>query len=145
MKKTFKALTVATVVLITLSFQACDKLKDSVFPTIENDDLSLEFTIPVAPVAIEDTLELTSVHFNIDSLVKAVTGNTFSITNVNSITVKDVEWTLLNSDAQNSFQNLDKASVLFYSNSNPNVMEVAAAPVIPYTSTDTLVLAGVPS
>jgi hypothetical protein len=145
MKTTFKVLSLTTAVLLTFAFQSCDKVKDSIFPSFENDALAIEFTIPVAPEAIDDTLELTSVHFNIDSLIKDFTGNAFSITNVNSISIKDVEWTLLDADAQNNFQNLDKASVLFHSNTVPNAIEVAAAPSIPYASTEVLSLTGIPN
>jgi hypothetical protein len=145
MKKSFKVLSLTTAVLIAFAFQSCDKVKDSIFPAFENDDLAIEFTIPVAPEAIKDTLELTSVHFNIDSLVKEFTGNMFSITNVNSISIKDVEWTLLDADGQNNFQNLEKASVLFYSNTVPSAIEVAAAPSIPYGSTEMLSLSGIPN
>jgi len=145
MKKSFAVLSLAAVVLLSFAFQSCDKLKDSIFPAFENDDLAIEFTIPIAPVAKEDTIDLASVHFNIDSLVREFTGNAFSITNVSSISIKDVEWTLVNGDDQNSFQNLEKASVLFHSNTTPHATEVAAAPSIPYASTNVLSLAGIPN
>jgi hypothetical protein len=145
MKKSIQVLSLVTLVLISLAFQSCEKFKESIFPSFANDDLQLEFSIPIAPDAIEDTIQLTSIQFNVDSLIKVVTANTFSITNVNAITVKDVEWTLLDTDNENNFQNLERASVLFHSSSNPNVAEVAMASSIPYSSTDVLSLAGVSS
>jgi hypothetical protein len=145
MKKFVQVLSVATVILLSFTFQSCEKLKESVFPSFENDDLEVEFTIPIAPDAIEDTIHLTSIHFNVDSIIKSFTGGMFTITDVNAITVKDVEWTLENSDDQNNFQNLEKASVLFHSSSNHTPAEVAAVPSIPYSSTNVLNLGGISS
>lgn len=78
-----------------------------------------------------------TISFNLDSIIKAYTENTFSIGNLSSVKVKDVTIFLVNADDLNNISNFETVSLSFFSNTNSTPAVVASA-IIPNTPATSL-------
>ena len=130
-----------TILVAGLTMQSCDKLKDKFFPGFEIQPSDLQITIPViANTTSSSAIASVTTYFNMDSIIKAETLNAFTINNVKSITVQELDLSFTNSDNANNFGNLEEISVSFHSNANTNATIIANAPLIQDVAANELAL-----
>jgi hypothetical protein len=132
MKKSIATLSVATV--FTLGLTSCDKLKDKLFPSFEANAGVVQLTVPVITnTSTEASLGSQTVHFNLDSTVQDYTKGRgdFSISNVNSVKVKNVSVMLTSpyGDDSNNLSNFENAKVTLASNTNTTPVVIASASI----------------
>jgi hypothetical protein len=131
MKKFYSVTLVSFIMIASFSLQSCDKIKDKFFPGFEIEPTDIQLNIPViVSTTAQSNVAAVSLHFNMDSIIKAETLNAFSIRNVDHISIQALKLTMLNADNENNFGNLENLSVSFHSNGNTNPVTVANAPVI---------------
>ena len=131
MKTIVRSGLLVSMMIVALSIQSCDKLKDKFFPGFEIQPSDLQISIPViANTASPTAVASVTTYFNMDSIIKAETLNAFTINNVKSITVQELNLSFTNSDNANNFANLEEIAVSFHSNSNTNATIVANAPIV---------------
>ena len=108
MKTILRSGLLLTILVAGLTMQSCDKLKDKFFPGFELQPSDLQITIPiVANTASQSAIASVTTYFNMDSIIKAETLNAFTINNVKSITVQELDLSFTNSDNANNFGNLE--------------------------------------
>jgi hypothetical protein len=127
MKKTIRTLSLFGG-LCALGLTSCDKIKDSLFPAFDTQLGEVAFTIPVTPIGIESSTSST-LSFDLDSTIKAYTENTFSISNLSSVKVKDLNVAITNSDNLNDVSNFETVTLRLSSNANPNVAVIVSTPI----------------
>lgn len=126
MKKSILSFSVAS--LLVLGMSSCEKAKDKLFPSFETNAGTLLVNVPVvASTANEVALGNTTVSFNLDSTIKAYTNGSFSISNANSVKIKDITLTVLNGDQENNISNFESAKVTIASNANSSPAVIASA------------------
>jgi hypothetical protein len=126
MKKTILAFSAITV--LSVLGASCEKAKDVLFPSFETDGGTVELSIPViSSTAAEATLGSTTVHFDLDSAIKANTAGQFSINNAESIKLKNVILSVLNGDDESNISNFETAKVTLSSNSKSTPAVIATA------------------
>lgn len=108
---------------------SCDKVKDKLFPAFEAEIDDVAVTIPIALEGVEAT-STSTVMFDLDSTIKANTGNAFGIDNLNSVKVKDLTVTLTDADNLNDVSNFEDVTFKMASNTVSTPAVVASA-VIP--------------
>lgn len=135
MKKSI--LTLSSLFILAISITSCNKLKDDLFPGFDANIAAVTISIP--PTAAGTNVNASStVNFNLDSIIKANTANKFSINNLGSVTVKEVNVTLMNTDESNDVSNFNDASIQFASNGS--ILATIAAVAIPDTPATSLTL-----
>ena len=131
MKTILRSSLLLTIIIAGLTMQSCDKLKDKFFPGFEIQPSDLQISIPViASTTSQSAIASFTTYFNMDSIIKAETLNAFTINNVKSITVQELNLSFTNSDNANNFGNFEELSVSFHSNANTTATIIANAPVI---------------
>lgn len=110
-------------------FGSCDKEVPNpiTLTTIDWSNVEATFTIPV----ISDTLPHTgiasaSLKPNLDSLIKAMTANVFSIENVDSMWCRSCTLIILNDDANNNFQNFRFAGITTHTDADLTPVSIAS-------------------
>lgn len=105
MKKVFLLLAIAA--CATFSFSSCQKLEEIIFQPFESP-YTFEVTIPVVTnTTSELPMGTTNVRFNLDSVIRANTGNVFGADIVGSMHISEIGITLLDSDASNNLSNFE--------------------------------------
>jgi hypothetical protein len=141
MKKIYASVLVSFLIITSLSFQSCDKFKDTLFPGFETEPADIVISIPVIPsTSAETAVASVTVYFNMDSIIKAETLNAFSIRNVDKISMQQLRLSMQNADVENNFGNLENLSVSFHSNANINPIVIAETPAIADESVSELAL-----
>ena len=126
MKKLFLSFSVASILVFSMS--SCEKVKDKVFPSFETSGGTVLIEVPVVTnTTTEQEIDATTMSLNIDSTIKANTDGKFSISNANSIKVRDITLTVLNGDEQNNISNFETAKLSISSNSNTTPAVIASA------------------
>jgi hypothetical protein len=134
MKKRFFALSLLGTFCIA-GLTSCDKVKDNLFPPFETEIADVNVTIPITVQGVEASSSNT-VSFNLDSTIKAYTANAFSISNLNSVKVKDVTVFLTDADELNDVSNFESVQLKISSNtvSTPAIVASATIPNSPAES-----------
>lgn len=137
MKKILLTLLVATMVLGVVT--SCKKTVKAIFPeqtfdlpevldTLPKLDSIRVSGFPVTEVPLHTTFTLPRItqHFNMDSIVRANTGNNFGAGDITSVKVKEFRLKIVSGfDANNNLSNFETASFNFSSNSNATATKVA--------------------
>ncbi len=127
MKKIFAIAAVAIVMLTTIT--ACRKLITKIFNGFDAEVPTIQFTLPAIPLAPPQEVPLGTFtqYFNLDSTIKANTDSTFGAKDVSSITIKKIDFSILDADQNNNLANFESARFTFSSNSKANPVEIASA------------------
>jgi hypothetical protein len=117
MKKLLITVSVALILIINVT--SCKKIIEQVFPGLDVKVPEIQLTIPAIPFVPPNEISLGSytAYFNLDSTIKANTGNVFGVGVVSSIKVKEVFVSLANADDLNNLSNFESARVTLSSNS----------------------------
>lgn len=124
MKKTFIALSALALTTLAVSCSVKDKILDAVFTAFTANVANYDATIPaITNVTSYQSLSDETVQFDLDSAVKAQTGDQFSIDNINTVTMEAITLTLDGTgteapDANNNFANFEMVKVTFHSDAN---------------------------
>jgi len=107
----------ASLVLITVS---CKKILNETFTGFDANVPDFQVTVPAIPVVPSGEISLGSftTSFNLDSTIRVNTGNIFSLSDVSSITVRQVVVNLPNGDASNNLSNFTSTRVTLASNTD---------------------------
>ena len=143
MKTSFPLISVSAIIIsLAFSFQSCSKLKDELFPGFEIEPADIHFKIPViASTSAATNITTFTTPFNMDSLIQAETMNTFSIKNVDKITMHQVMLRATDGDDENNFSNFEQVSISLSSNAIQQLTLIGDAPVVPDEALTELVLA----
>ena len=103
------------------------------FPGVDTDVPEIVVTIPfidVPPGTPVPTDEIQfppyAQHFNMDSAIKAHTGGAFGASDVSSVKIKQIIFTIINPDSLNNLSNFESARFTFKSNSNSVPLSIAS-------------------
>lgn len=100
------------------TFQSCDKVKNLHYD-LPLQTGSVEITIPpTTDTSSEHAVGTGSAYYNIDSFIKANTGNALGINNITSVKLTSVKLTLLDGTTTNNFANFQSAYASFYTSAN---------------------------
>jgi hypothetical protein len=130
MKKNVLAMLFA--VLIVALSTGCKKALQALFAGVEVPLSEVRITVPpnpIAPPIYTGAIKLDRItqRLNLDSLVKANTGNKFGIADVSSVKLKEMLVTIAaGANAGNNFQNFENVKVDFSSNSNNTPIQIAS-------------------
>ena len=120
------ALFIAVILGGILSLQSCGKLANLLNFKLNMQTDSVNVTIPVTTgVNGEITVGPAVTIYNVDSFIHAQTGNQLGISNITSVKIQAVTFTLSNPDSLNNFQDFSSVSANFSSNTNPNPYTVS--------------------
>ena len=121
MKKVFLLLTVAATAAFTLS--SCEKLKDAIFQSFETP-YGFDVTIPVVTnTSSEISFGEANVRFNLDSIIRANTGNVFGADVVGNVQVKEVAFEVKEGNATSNLANFEYVKLnVAASNASPIIM-----------------------
>src|SRR4051812_20018671 len=100
---------VFTLLLLTAVIGGCKKIISSIFPGVDVDTPAITFTLPPVPIVPPSELQLGTFtqHFNLDSLIRVKTGDTFSSASVTSIKVSQIKIVVSGADQQNNLANFE--------------------------------------
>ena len=113
------SLIVAVVLGGILSLQSCGKLANLLNFKLNMQTDSVNVTIPVTTgVNGEITVGPSTTSYNVDSFIHSQTGNQLGISNITSVKIAAVTFTLTNPDSLNNFQDFESISASLYSNTN---------------------------
>ncbi|HEY8690702.1 MAG TPA: hypothetical protein VIM07_15805 [Chitinophagaceae bacterium] len=123
MKKIFISFLAAIVLLAAVS---CKKIVSALFQGMDVNVPEVQVTIPtvIAVTPNEVSLGSFSLHFNLDSIIKANTAGVFGVNSVSSIKVKQISITINNADQLNNLSNFERARITLQSNSDSNPAEL---------------------
>lgn len=115
-----KFLITCCIAAITLSSLSCKKALESLFPGLDVQVPDMQVTIPAIPILPANEIAIGSftMHFNLDSAIKANTGNVFSINSVSSMKLKEMTVSVSNGDINNNLSNFESGRITLSSNAN---------------------------
>jgi hypothetical protein len=142
----FKSFKFAVSIVITIAFIfgfcGCSKLAQNLNQTFTLQTPAQTFTIPPIPniVASLDTMPTVqgSFSYNIDSFIKANTGNVLSISNLNMVKISSCVLSLSDATPASNFQDFQYATIAFHSAANSTPFVLSANPPDVYASILTL-------
>lgn len=103
MKKVF--LLTAVAAFSGLIFTSCEKLKDAIFQAFQIP-YGFEVTVPIVTnTNTELTLAQTDVRFNLDSVIRANTGNVFGAEVVGNMQIKELAFEVIEGNASSNLTN----------------------------------------
>lgn len=112
--KTNKIFFLVLVVLATGT--ACNKIIKALLQSF-TFNAPITVSIPVMPVVgSTDTIWLPTFNFNVDSLIKAQTGNSYNLNLVDDVQIEDMQLSLSNTDANNNISNFSAINILTQTN-----------------------------
>ncbi len=131
----------AAVALMTLATMSCKKTILSLFPGFDVKVPDMQVTIPPIPIVPVDEVQIGSLtsHFNLDSTIRANTGNVFNISHVTSMKVNSMVATLSNGNVLNNLSNFESGRLLISSNTNATPVSLAS---FSFPTTETYTFAG---
>lgn len=125
MKNKLTAITMMALVAI-LGLSSCEKIKDKLFTAFITNSADAEFTINIVTTTNAKTeIGLIKQTMNLDSIIKAETGNAFSLDDITSINMEEAKVTILNPDATNNFANFEEGWLEFNTDINLTPILVA--------------------
>ena len=111
-----KLLTLAIVVGFMGTLQSCSKALQNLHFNLSMQTQTVTVTVP--PTSGTVTVGPITSTYNVDSFIKANTGNQLGISNIQSVKISSCVLTLTNSTATNNFGNFESCSASFYSNTD---------------------------
>ncbi len=99
------------------TLQSCTKALQGLKFNLGLQTQSVSVDVPVTPAGSIAIGPLTST-YNLDSFIKAQTGNQLGVSNISSVKLVSVVITINNPDANNNFANFQSVNASFYSNTN---------------------------
>ncbi|MBL7811463.1 MAG: hypothetical protein JNL57_04490 [Bacteroidetes bacterium] len=112
--------------VLLFSTTGCEKLKKKLFKAFTTGAVTENFTIPViTDTTVKADWGTINNPYNIDSIIKAETGNLFSLNDIKKITVDEVKLELTDADADNNFANFREGYCGFYTDVNTTPVEIA--------------------
>jgi hypothetical protein len=120
---------------IAASF-GCKKILRKIFQGIDADVPVFSVVIPPLPYVLptEASFGTFQQHFNLDSAVRANTGDVYGANDISSVKVKQITFNLSNSDEENNISNFESAHLTFSSNTKPDTVTIASI-IFPDTAT----------
>ena len=110
-KYTFNSvLALAVSVASVATLQSCTKVAEKLHFNLKMQTRSVDFTIPVSSYTAGNTAigPVTS-SYNVDSFIKAQTGDVLGIKNIKSVKISSVKFNINNATTANNLQNLESA------------------------------------
>ena len=99
---------------------ACNKIIKALLQSF-TFNAPITVSIPVMPVVgSTDTIWLPTFNFNVDSLIKGQTGNSYDLNLVDDVQIEDMTLSLNNTDANNNISNFSQINVLTQTNAGGN-------------------------
>ena len=114
-------------IVIAAGIGSCKKVVKAVFKGLDLDAPSITVEIPRIFFVPPDEFGFATLTqpFNLDSVVRANTAGAFGASDVSSVKVKQMFFSISNADSENNLSNLESARVAFSSNTNPNPVDIA--------------------
>lgn len=117
---TFALMTSKKIILLALVIlatgTACNKIIKAILQSF-TFNAPITVSIPVMPVVgSTDTIWLPTFNFNVDSLIKVQTGNSYDLNLVDDVQIEDMQLTLNNTDANNNISNFSAINILTQTN-----------------------------
>jgi hypothetical protein len=124
MKKTFIPFLLA--IVIFASFSSCKKIVSTLFQGMDVNAPQVQVTIPtiIAVTPNEFSLGSYTMHFDLDSIIKANTAGVFGVNSVSSIKVKQISISISNADQLNNLANFESTRITLQSTSDSNPAEL---------------------
>lgn len=112
-----KALKITLVVFAVLALgTGCKKIIKALLQTF-TFNAPVTVSIPIITAGSSaDTVWMPTLDVNVDSIIKAQTGNQFNLDLVDDVQVEDMQLTLTNADANNNLANFQQVSMLMQTN-----------------------------
>lgn len=111
---------------ITLGLASCDKLKEKLFTAFITNSADMDFTVNVInTIDTRSDIGSMTTNMNIDSIIKAETGDAFSLKDIKSINIEECKLTVLNPDATNNFANFEEGWLVFNTNAGAAPIQIA--------------------
>lgn len=106
----------------------CKKIIRSLFQGIDAEVPRFSVTLPPILVAPPDERPFGSfsMHFNLDSTVRANTNNVYGANDVSSVKVKEMIFSLSNADSANNISNFESVRFTFSSNARTDTVTIAS-------------------
>ncbi len=124
-----KRIIILSVVLLSVvaSLISCNKIASAIFSGIEFNVPDISVNIPVIPYVVpsETQFGTATQNINLDSVVKANTGNIFGADVVKTVSIKSVAVTITNADDLNNLSNFESARITLTSNNNSSPIDIA--------------------
>ncbi len=119
---------VCIVIVIITGISGCKKTIRDIFKGIDADVPAFSVKLPAIPFAPPVELPLGSFtqRFNLDSTVKANTGNVYGANDVSSVKVKQIVFTLTDTDTLNNISNFESVRFTFSSNTKTDTVTIAS-------------------
>lgn len=114
-------------VIMIVAMQSCSKVAKLLQYDIPLQSGSITITIPPTAVTSGTASGTGTNYINIDSVIKANTGNVLGISNITSVKLKSATMVLQNPDTANNFQNFSSCYASFTSNSASAPYQVSIA------------------
>lgn len=124
MKKIIISFLAAFVLIAGIS--SCKKIVSALFQGMDVNAPQVQVTIPTIITISPNEFPLGSfsMHFNLDSIIKANTADVFGVNSVSSIKVKQISISITNADQVNNLANFESARITLQSNSDSNPAEL---------------------
>ncbi len=132
--KKYRSLIAAAGIAVTCvglsTLQSCDKVANLLQYNLALQTASAEIVLPPSDTTAGSASGSQMVYYNVDSFIRANTGNALGINNIESVKIESCTLTLLNPSAGNNFANFQSASGSVYSNTNttPYTLSIASNP-----------------
>lgn len=128
MKKKLLVLSAAIVSMFSLS--SCDEIIKELLRPFDTQIQEFQVTIPIVTnTTTETNIGSAQVSFNLDSAIRANSGNNVTINAINSVTVKKIDLGLTNANQLNNFGNFESLKVNYSSNTVTTPVTIATATV----------------
>jgi hypothetical protein len=121
---------VLLVLVIAAGITGCKKIINSIFPGVDADVPAITVNVPIInfspyPVpANEIPVGTFTEAFNLDSIVRAKTGGSYGAGDVGTVQIKQINFSLANSDDQNNLSNFKSVRFTFTSNSRTDTANI---------------------
>ena len=124
------------IVATVATLQSCSKIASLLQYDVPVQSGTITISIPPSADTVGSTAGTAMNTLNVDSIIKANTGNALGVNNITSVKLTSVTLTLLNSSAANNFANFKSCygSVSSNSNTTPYTVNVANNPDVTSSS-----------
>jgi hypothetical protein len=123
-----KTLGLVAVIGLMTGLQSCTKALQNLHFNLGMQTQTVTVTIP--PTSGNVAIGPVEAVYNVDSFIKAQTGQQLGVSNISSVKIASVVLSLSNANATNSFGNFQSCTASFYSNTNatPYTMSIPSNP-----------------
>lgn len=114
--------------IIVAGLFSCKKIIRKIFQGIDADIPVFTVTFPPIPYAPPNELSIGSFsqQFNLDSTIRANTGDVYGADDVSSVKIKQIVFDVENADEQNNISNFESARLTFSSNTKTDTVTIAS-------------------